>query len=48
MFGCALGGADRRTLFLLTATDWTAQALAGRRTSAVTTLRVLVPGAGLP
>lgn len=45
---CALGGADRRTLFLLTATDWTAQALAGRRTSAVTTLRVLVPGTGLP
>jgi hypothetical protein len=45
---CALGGDDRRTLFLLSATDWSAANLAGARTSTVETLRVLVPGAGLP
>jgi sugar lactone lactonase YvrE len=45
---CALGGPDRRTLFLLSATDWSAAALAGSRTSSIATVRVRVPGAGLP
>jgi sugar lactone lactonase YvrE len=45
---CALGGHDRRTLFLLSATDWNAANLAGARTSTVETLQVRVPGAGLP
>lgn len=45
---CALGGGDRRTLFLLTASHWDAQALAGARTSTVETVSVRVPGAGLP
>jgi sugar lactone lactonase YvrE len=45
---CALGGPDRRTLFLLSARDWNSAALGGARTSVVETLPVLVPGAGLP
>ncbi|ONH52502.1 gluconolactonase [Frankia sp. CcI49] len=45
---CTLGGDDRRTLFLLSAKNWSADALAGARTSVVETLRVPVPGAGLP
>ena len=45
---CALGGEDRRTLFLLSAADWSAKALQGRRTGTVETVRVSVPGAGLP
>jgi sugar lactone lactonase YvrE len=45
---CALGGHDRRTLFLLSATDWNAANLAGDPTSIIETLRVTVPGAGIP
>jgi sugar lactone lactonase YvrE len=45
---CALGGDDRRTLFLLSAVDWSAKALRGTRTSTVETVRVRVSGAGLP
>ena len=45
---CALGGDDRRTLFLLSAQDWSPKALQGRRTGTVETVRVGVPGAGLP
>jgi sugar lactone lactonase YvrE len=45
---CTLGGDDRRTLFLLSAADWSAKALQGKRTGTVQTLRVRVPGAGLP
>jgi sugar lactone lactonase YvrE len=45
---CTLGGDDRRTLFLLSAADWSAKALQGRRTGVVETVRVSVPGAGLP
>ncbi|WP_262403535.1 hypothetical protein [Actinomadura sp. CNU-125] len=45
---CALGGADRRPLFLLSADGWDAAQLAGARTSAIATVRVTVPGAGLP
>ncbi len=45
---CALGGEDRRTLFLLSATDWSASNLDGARTSTIGTVRVRVPGAGVP
>jgi sugar lactone lactonase YvrE len=45
---CALGGDDRRTLFLLSARSWDAKALGGARTSTVTTVRVSVPGVGTP
>ncbi|XVQ14945.1 SMP-30/gluconolactonase/LRE family protein [Spirillospora sp. CA-255316] len=45
---CVLGGPDRRTLFLLSASDWNAGNLAGARTSVIETVRVGVPGAGLP
>jgi sugar lactone lactonase YvrE len=45
---CALGGDDRRTLFLLSAADRSAKALQGRRTGIVEQVRVRVPGAGLP
>lgn len=45
---CALGGDDRRTLFMLSARSWDAKALAGARTSTVKTVRVSVPGAGTP
>lgn len=45
---CALGGSDRRTLFLLSARSWDAKALGGERTSTVKMVRVSVPGAGTP
>jgi sugar lactone lactonase YvrE len=45
---CALGGDDRRTLFLLSSRSWDAKALGGARTSTVKTVRVSVPGAGTP
>ncbi|MBL7500117.1 SMP-30/gluconolactonase/LRE family protein [Frankia sp. CN7] len=45
---CALGGPDRRTLFLLSAENWNSAALGGARTSVIETVRVAVPGAGLP
>jgi sugar lactone lactonase YvrE len=45
---CALGGEGRRTLFLLSAADWSAKVLEGTRTSSVETIAVRVPGAGLP
>jgi sugar lactone lactonase YvrE len=45
---CALGGDDRRTLFLLSSRSWDAKALGGARTSTVKMVRVSVPGAGTP
>ncbi len=45
---CALGGPDRKTLFLLSAIDWSAAALGDKRTGTVETIAVTVPGAGLP
>lgn len=45
---CALGGDDRRTLFLLSARSWDAKALDGARTATVKTVRVSVPGTGTP
>jgi sugar lactone lactonase YvrE len=48
-FACALGGADRRTLFMM-ATEWNGPAamFAGPRTGQVLTARAPAPGAGWP
>jgi sugar lactone lactonase YvrE len=48
-FACALGGADRRTLFLI-ATEWTGPAnmFKGPRTGQVLTVQAPAPGAGWP
>ncbi len=45
---CALGGPDRRTLFLLTAETTTEDLARGKSRGKVETLRVDVPGAGIP
>jgi len=45
---CTLGGPERRTLFLVSTSDAYPQRLVGTRTSCVETVRVDVPGAGLP
>lgn len=46
-FACALGGPGRTTLFLLTGDGFTGEAIR-RRTGAIETVEVAVPGAGLP
>jgi sugar lactone lactonase YvrE len=46
-FACALGGEDRRTLFLLTGEGFSGDAIR-RRTGAIETVAVAVPGAGWP
>jgi sugar lactone lactonase YvrE len=46
-FACMLGGADRRTLFLCTCTT-SGPAVADERAGRIETVRVDVPGAGLP
>jgi sugar lactone lactonase YvrE len=48
-FACALGGADRSTLFMV-ATEWrgTEQMADGRRTGQVLTAAAPAPGAGWP
>lgn len=45
---CALGGPDRRTLFLASSADAYPKRLAGTRESRVDTVTVDTPGAGLP
>ncbi|BBX40699.1 SMP-30/gluconolactonase/LRE family protein [Mycobacterium simiae] len=45
---CALGGPDRRVLFLLTSTDAYPQRLVGTRLSRLDAVPVAAPGAGLP
>lgn len=47
-FACALGGADRRTLFLLEARDSSPHANLERGNARIRTVRVETPGAGLP
>ncbi len=47
-FACALGGEDRRTLFVLTAPSSDEEKVAGKAAGAILTTRVEVPGAGLP
>jgi sugar lactone lactonase YvrE len=46
-FACALGGPDRRTLFLLTGEGFSGDAMR-KSTAAIETVEVAVPGAGLP
>lgn len=45
---CALGGPERRTLFLLSSTDAYPKRLIGTRLARLDAVRVDVPGAGLP
>ena len=45
---CALGGPERKTLFLLSSTDAYPRRLLGTRLSRVDTVTVDIPGAGLP
>ncbi|OBK22180.1 gluconolactonase [Mycobacterium asiaticum] len=45
---CALGGPERRTLFLLSSTDAYPKRLVGTRLSTLDAVRVDVPAAGLP
>lgn len=45
---CALGGPERRTLFLLSSTDAYPKRLIGTRLSRLDTVTVDIPGAGLP
>ncbi|MGO8769523.1 MAG: SMP-30/gluconolactonase/LRE family protein [Mycobacterium sp.] len=45
---CALGGPQRRTLFVLSSTDAYPQRLIGTRLSQLDAVRVATPGAGLP
>jgi sugar lactone lactonase YvrE len=46
-FACMLGGADRRTLFLMAA-EWPESWSGGRRTGQVLTVQAPAPGAGWP
>lgn len=46
-FACALGGPERTTLFLLTGEGFSGEAIR-KRTGAIETVEVAVPGAGLP
>jgi sugar lactone lactonase YvrE len=45
---CALGGPERRTLFLLSSTDAYPQRLVGTKLSRLDTTTVDIPGAGIP
>jgi sugar lactone lactonase YvrE len=47
-FACMLGGDDRRTLFMMTATTSDATSAAAARTGRIVTATVEVPGAGWP
>jgi sugar lactone lactonase YvrE len=47
-FACMLGGPDRRTLFVCTAEESHPDACRAKRKGRIETLRVEVPGAGLP
>ena len=48
VFACMLGGEDRRTLYVLTASGSDPEDSAARRLGRIETMRVDVPGAGLP
>ena len=47
-FACMLGGEDRRTLFVCTAADSDSERCRAQATGRIETVRVAVPGAGLP
>jgi sugar lactone lactonase YvrE len=46
-YACMLGGADRRTLFVVTNSS-SGPAIADKRDGRIETMRVDVPGTGLP
>jgi sugar lactone lactonase YvrE len=48
VFACALGGADRRTLYLITAPAFGVSACAGKGLGRIEATEVAVPGAGWP
>ena len=48
VYACALGGADRRTLFMITAPTHFEAHIAGKGLGRIETAKVDVPGAGLP
>ena len=45
---CALGGSERRTLFMLTSQTTEASKSLGLRSARIEAIRVEIPGAGLP
>jgi len=47
-FACMLGGPDRRTLFILTATTTDPDEARAKASGRIETVRVKIPGAGLP
>jgi sugar lactone lactonase YvrE len=47
-YACMLGGADRRTLFIMTAEDTDARVCRRKLCGCIETVKVDVPGAGLP
>ena len=47
-FACALGGAEKRTLFIAAADFTNPASMSGERTGKVLTVEVAVPGAGWP
>jgi sugar lactone lactonase YvrE len=47
-YACMLGGADRRTLFIMTAEDNDARICRQKMSGRIETVKVEVPGAGLP
>ena len=47
-YACMLGGADRRTLYLMTAPTSTEAVVSATRSARIEQIRVGVPGAGLP
>jgi sugar lactone lactonase YvrE len=47
-YACMLGGADRRTLFIMAAEDTDANICRQKMTGRIETVKVAVPGAGLP
>jgi len=47
-YACALGGPDRRTLYILTAPGYTAEDCAGKHAGRILHTPVDIPGAGLP
>jgi sugar lactone lactonase YvrE len=47
-FACMLGGDDRRTLYVMTAPSSTESVVSQSRSGLIESVRVAVPGAGLP
>ena len=47
-FACMLGGAERRTLFIMAAESFNAEEVRAKRSGRIETATVEIPGAGLP